>query len=182
MVKRPTKPFNAAVQNRDPDTEASRTDDLKKLRDKDNVGRAPTPPRFVPGGGATNLAPRGALGIRRDLPVPEPDKGHVDPRAEHPESKGWIHGRITSMEGYGFSVKLADMPAERNLGHGRIERVVVYRDQTPVANYDRGWKVKPGNARDQEAFTKIRDVFDPTDRDFKPIAPKTPDKDRGHDR
>jgi hypothetical protein len=183
MVKRPTGPFWDASHHT-PARESQLKDpfELNPPRDKDNAGHKPAPPRFAPGGGANNLAARGALGTKRDMPVPDHHKPEIDLRTEHPENKGWSYGSIVNMEGYQFAVKLSDLPSERNLDHGKIERMVVYQDKTPVVNFDRGWTVKPANARDMQAVEKVRDVFDPPERDFKPIAPKAHDKDHGHER
>jgi hypothetical protein len=183
MVKRPKGDFHDASHHT-PARESQLKDplDLNPERDRDNTSRAPKPPSFVPGGGATNLAPRGTLGTKRDLPVPSNHKAEIDLENAYPESQGWSSGSLVNMEGYRFTVKLSDLPSERNLDRGKIERMVIYREDTPVVNFDRGWSVKPANARDIEAVEKVRDVFDPCDRDFQPIAPRTPDKDRGHDR
>ena len=183
MVKRPIEPFYDASHNTKPDkSNLQSPEELNPARNKDNTGRAPKPPTHVPGGSASNLAARGALGTKHDLPVPSDHKAAVDPQLAHPESKGWTHGSIVSMEGYQFSVMLSDLPSTHNLDHGKIERMVIYQDKTPVANFDRGWNVKPANARDLDAVAKVRDVFDPPERDFKPIAPKAHDKDHGHER
>lgn len=183
MVKRPTEPFWDASHHT-PARESQLKDplELNPERDKDNTGRAPKPPTNVPGGGASNLAARGALGTKQGLKVPSDHKPEIDLRTVHPENNGWSYGSIVNMEGYQFAVKLTDLPSERNLDHGKIERLVVYQDKTPVVNFDRGWNVKPANARDIQAVEKVREVFDPPERDFKPITPRSLDKDQGHER
>ncbi len=183
MVKRPKGAFHDASHHT-PARESQLKDplELNPERNKDNTGRAPKPPTHVPGGGASNLAARGAIGTKQGLPVPDHHKPDIDLRTEHPENKGWLYGSIVNMEGYQFAVKLAELPSVRNLDHGKIERMVIYQNKTPVANFDRGWNVKPANARDMQAVEKVCDVFDPPERDFKPIAPRSHDKDHGHER
>lgn len=183
MVKRPKEPFHDASHHTPArESQLKSPLELNPERGKDNTGRAPKPPTNIPGGGASNLAARGALGTKQGLPVPSDHKAVADPQRAHPERKGWVHGSVTNMEGYQFAVKLSELPSQRNLDHGKIERMVVYQGKTPVANFDRGWTVKPANARDIQAVEKVRDVFDPPEREFKPIAPKAHDKDHGHER
>lgn len=70
MTDRPKKPFDEAVKNIQPQSEPEKP---VKIRDKDNVGPAPKPPSFG-SVNRNNAAPRGAVGIKRDLPTPDHQK------------------------------------------------------------------------------------------------------------
>jgi hypothetical protein len=180
MTDHPKKPFNDGVANKAKE-ESEQAQKLDNIHDKGDTGHAPKPPQYAPGG-TRNTAPRGTSGTKVGLTTPESQKAMPDLMKDHPEHEGWTHGGIVTMRGYLFSVKLSDLPSERNLENGKIERLVMYRDKTPVANFDRGWNVEPKNARDMQAVEKVREVFDPPGREFKPLVTQSPDKDQWHER
>lgn len=186
MVKRPTEPFwNASHHTPAQKSQLQDPHKLNPARDKDNTGRAPKPPTFVPGGGASNLAPRGALGTKPGLPAAPivPAKPmHVEIINGTSEKDFGIQGTITSMEGYRFTAKVNDLPSQFGVDGGKITKLQINHGDRIAAQFDRGWDVKPQTAQDREALQKIRTVFDPPDREFTPVAPKSPDKDHGHDR
>lgn len=176
----PKDPFNRAVGEQ-PQERTKQTQRLDDIHDKGNTAHVYKPPRFALGD-TRNTAPRGASGTKLGLPTSENQKAMPGLTTGHFGHAGWTHGGIVTMRGYEFSVKVSELPAERNLNHGKIERLVIFKEKTPVANFDRGWNVKPAHAHDIQAVQKVCEVFDPPAREFKPIAPRSPDKDHGHER
>lgn len=186
MVKRPTEPFYDASHH----TTARKAQikdplDLNPERNKANVGHEPKPPSFAPGSGASNLAPRGSVATKRGLPptpiVPQKPM-HVEIIKGDPDKDFYIHGTINSMDGYRFTAKVYDLPSHFGIDGGKISKLQINHGDRIAAQYDRGWDIEPQTAQDREALQKIRTVFDPPDREFKPIAPPSPDKDHGHER
>lgn len=185
MVKRPTGPFHDASHHTDArESQLKDPLELNPERDKDNVDRTPKPPTHVPGGSAANLAPRGALGTKRGLAAPiVPTKPmSLGVRKDDFDKDLSVDGKILSVDGYRFAAKVNDLPSQRGIGGGKIAKLEIMDGDRIAARYDRGWDIAPQTARDREAFEKVRTVLDPPEREFKPIAPRTPDKDRGRDR
>ncbi|MBL4645538.1 MAG: hypothetical protein JKY99_03655 [Rhizobiales bacterium] len=99
-----------------------------------------------------------------------------------PEKDLYIHGNITDMKGYSFTVKAYDLPSKYGIEGGKISKLDIRKGGVSVVRYDRGWDAKPQTARDLEATRKVQDAFGGKEREFKPIVPKSPDKDHGHER
>lgn len=165
--------------------------DQEKIRDKDNANPKPKP-SFAQKP-APNLAPPGMMGIRRSLPSQETHPPKVDPEmaaakdlrldTDQKPTDLWIDGRIMSMPAYSFQAKLYDAPSEHGIDGGTISTLELRKDGALVANYDRGWDKPPRTPEEKQAVHIVKQGLDPDpDRDFKPIAPHDPDKDRGHSR
>lgn len=180
MSDNPTKPFNDAVRNISREKEPEQP---PKIRDKDNADHRHPPPRLTPFS-ERNRAPKGMSGIKRNLPSPiRPSKVlSVDIRKGDPEQHLYIDGKITSLKGYSFIVKVHDKVHRHGIDGGTIEKLDIRKGGVSVARYDRGWDVKPQTARDAEAVRKVEDAFNGKSREFKPIVTKNSNKDRGHER
>lgn len=168
MVKRPKEPFYNSSHNTKPDkSQLQSLDDLNPARDKDNTGRAPKPPTHVPGGSASNLAARGALGTKRGLagPIVPARPMSVNVKKDEVDKDLSVDGKIHSMDGYSFTAKVNDLPSRLGIGGGKIAKLEIIDGERVAARFDRGWDIPPRTARD-----------------FKPIASKTHDKDHGRDR
>jgi len=183
MNKRPTGPFWDASH----DTKSKKTElDLLKLnppRDKDNADHRPAPPGLAPGG-ESNRAARGASGYKK--PSNDAERGtsskEIDITKGDPETDLWIHGKINSMDGYRFAAKVYDLPSPHGIDQGRISKLQIWKDDRPVASYDRGWDQKPETSEHKQAVAKVRDVFDEQDRAFTPIASQDNDPEQGQER
>lgn len=183
MVKRPTPDFWDASHH----TQAKKTEldplDLNPPRDTDNADFSPKPPSFAPGG-APNKAARGAMGYQETKSMGEKlaASKEIDITKGDPEKDLWIHGRITTMEGYRFAAKVHELPSSNGIDYGHISKLQVWKDDRTVAAYDRGWDQKPDTEEQKIAVEMIRDVFDGKDRAFTPLTPKSNDQDKGHER
>lgn len=185
MVKRPKGEFHDASHH----TSARKSQlkhplELNPERDKDNVDHVPKPPTHVPGGSASNLAARGALGTKRGLagPIVPTRPMSVTVKKDEIDKDLSVDGKIHSMDGYSFTAKVNDLPSRLGIDGGKIAKLEIMDGERVAAQFDRGWDIPPRTARDREALEKIRTVLDPPERDFKPIASKTHDKDHGRDR
>lgn len=184
MTKRPTGPFWDASHNAEPEkSQLKHPLDLNPARDKDNAGHAPKPPTFAPGG-ATNKAARGATGYKQMTSLGERivASNEIDITKGDPESDLWIHGKLTTMEGYRFAAKVYDLPSSYGIENGHISKLQIWKDDQTVAAYDRGWDQKPQTNQQKIALEMIRDVFDGKDREFTPLTTKTNDQDQGFER
>jgi hypothetical protein len=156
MVKRPTAAFwDASHATDDQRKSGTLADplDLNPARDKDNAEQSPKPPSFAPGG-ASNKAPKGTMGYRETPSSIEPSYSPDMPNID------WtVHGSISTMEGYNFSLKLSELPSERNLDGGKVESLVILKNNQSVANFDKGWKVEARDRDAIQAVEKVREVF-----------------------
>lgn len=154
-----------------------------KNRDKDNAA-----PEFKPRGvelPRRNLAPAGMSGIKRNLPAQRVTPKKIISASitkGDPDKHLFIDGKITGMNGYSFIAKVNDHPSNLNIEGGKISKLDIRQGGVSVARFDRGWDVRPQTVRDAEAVRKIQDKFGGKERAFKPIVPKSPDKDHGHER
>ena len=186
MTNNPKRPFNQATDRRKQSVQDQHEIE-GNIRDKDNAAPRPKPPSIAryP---APNMAPIGAVGIKtttnhsKEPAMPKQNKIPIEFTRGDPNEGGWIDGRIKNMEGYNFRAKVLDLPSQNGIEGGKIEKLLVRNGSYPVVFYDRGWGAKPETLKDWKTVDKIRDVFDRLDREFQPIAPKSPDKDHGHDR
>lgn len=132
-----------------------------------------------------NLAPMGGMGIRQNLtPSPvRPTKVLGSDIAKGDSEKHlFVEGKITGIGNYYFIAKVEDRASERGIEGGKISKMDIRQGGVSVARYDRGWLVEPQTSRDAEAVRKVQDKFGGKEREFKPIVPKSLDKDRGHER
>lgn len=183
MVKpsNPYKPFNDAAQSIEPEPSQLKDPlELNPPRDKDNAAYTPKPPSWGIAGTARQ-APPGGMGYRAPLEQPSKPKPEIDITKGDPDKDLWIHGKITSMDGYTFSVKNYDLPSEHGINNGTISKLQIKDGNRIAASFDRGWDIKPITHQDRDALNKVRKAFDPP-KDFKPIVPKSNDKDHGHER
>lgn len=183
MVKRknPYKPFNDAVQNNEKEESKLKDPlDLNPPIKKDNTAYIPKPPSFA-NGGTTGTGARGTMGYKDQWTIGErvTASPEIDVTKGDPETDLWIHGKLTSMDGYRFIVKVYDAPSVQGIGGGNISKLQLWKDDQTVAAYDRGWGRKPETPEAKLALEKICDVFDTPSRE----ASKTQsfDKDKGHD-
>lgn len=181
--KNPYKPFNDASQDKEHEESQLKAPlDLNPAIKKDNVNPVPKPPSFAMGG-TTNTAPRGTMGYKEAWTVAEcvAASSEIDITKGDPEKNLWIHGNITTMDGYSFSAKVYELPSEHGIQGGKISKLEIKDGDRIAVSFDRGWDVKPVTHQDRDALNKIREVFDPP-REFKPIVTKSNDKDHGHER
>ncbi|MFN3169152.1 MAG: hypothetical protein ACE37E_00490 [Hyphomicrobiales bacterium] len=184
MIKRPVKDFWDASHH----TEARKSKlkdplELNPPRDQDNADHRPKPPSFAPGN-APNKAARGASGYQEPKRVGEKlaASNEIDITKGDPEKDLWVHGRLTSLEGYRFAAKVYDIPSHQGIDGGHISKLQIWKDDQSVAAYDRGWDQKPETDEHKLSLEKIRDVFDGRDREFTPLVAKSNDQDQGHER
>lgn len=171
MADNPKDPFNDGANNE------------PTVRNEDNVAPELKPrgvvlPRY-------NLAPSGMSGITRNVPIqPVVPKRiiSVSITKDDPDTHLFIDGKITDMKGYSFVVKVEEQASKHGIEGGKISKLDIRQDGVSVARYDQGWDVRPQTSRDAEAVQKVQDKFGGKEREFKSIAPKSPDKDHGHER
>ncbi|QFT29602.1 Integrase core domain protein [Labrenzia sp. THAF82] len=65
---------------------------------------------------------------------------------------------------------------------GRITGLAINKDSNLVAFYSNGWAMRPETQKHMQALEKIQQHFDPPEKEFKPIAPPSQDKDHGRER
>ena len=172
MSKRPQRPFRDARDNREaepPDPMAG-----NKLRDQSNAQLRPSPSGTA--SSRPNQAPPGSVGQKENLiKVPEPPKL---PAYDFKEWD-WTHGTLPSKgPEYRFSLKLDEFKTPSNLEGGKIEKLVLFKNNQPVANFDQGWNIEPRDSKDRDAVLEIKTHFNGRERDSEPIVPRDHDKDR----
>lgn len=183
MVKRknPYKPFNDASKDIEP--EESKLKDPLELNPpikKDNTQFVPKPPSFALGGTSGNGV-RGTLGYKEQWSAAErvAASPEIDVTKVGSDTNLWTDGEITKMEGYRFMAKVNDERSADGIGGGNITKLQIWKDDRPIAAYDRGWKQQPETAEQKRAVEVIRNVFDEPKREFTKIVP--PNKDKEHD-
>lgn len=182
MTDHPRKPFHDAVNNVQPEeSKVSPFTSPYPARDKDNTDYSPKPPSGAIAG-SSRQGPKGTIGYRGS----DGDKTMANPEFSitmgDPDKDLWIHGKITSMEGYSFRMKMQTLPIETALNRGKITHLAINKDANLVAFYSNGWAMRPETFKDQQALDKIQSHFDPPNREFKPIVSPSQDKDHGRDR
>ncbi len=168
----------------------NRSEDTALLRDQDNAAPAPKPAmRYNP---APNLAPTGAAGIKPRMPSQERPDGRpkppertsgMDMREPLWTDKGYYtDGTLPSMPGYRFMVRVTDERTPQGIEGGKIDQLVLSKDDQVVARYNQGWEKDPKSAQEREAIARIRNGLD--DRDHEPFKgfEHGQNKDLGHDR
>lgn len=183
MVDHPYKPFNDAVKNIKPEPKQPQgPTNPYPSRDKDNADYRFKPPTWGIAG-TSRQGPPGTAGYRPQFGSNyQGAKSEIEITKGDPKKDLWLHGKITTMDGYRFVLKNYDQPSSHGIDQGKISKLQIRQHEKIVANYDRGWDVKPDTPQAREALNKIMDHFDPQRRDFQSIAPKSPDKDHGHGR
>ncbi|RVT87166.1 hypothetical protein DXV76_03515 [Rhodobacteraceae bacterium CCMM004] len=133
--------------------------DGSPLRDKDNAAMTPKPDFAQQP--APNLAPPGMGGIvsRRSNPAPQPQPTQVRDLQIGPSQRSatgfTTDGRIVSMPGYSFVAHLRDTPSSQALYNGRIDQLVLKKDDQIIARYNVGWRVPPRTVTDNMAVHRI---------------------------
>ena len=168
----------------------NRSTDTAPLRDKDNA--APTPKPSMAYSPAPNLAPTGAAGITPRMPAQERPEGRPAPPDKQPgidireplwtDKAYYTDGKITSMPGYSFMARVTDELSEKGINGGKIDQLVLSKDDQVVARYNQGWQKDPSTPEEREAIQRVRTGLGDQDREaFKGFDPdKT--KDQGHER
>ena len=64
----------------------------------------------------------------------------------------WTKGTI---DGFTYCVKHFDEGSEFGINEGRISKLELRKDGRIVANYDRGWDIKPTSKEANAAYAKI---------------------------
>ncbi|WP_298959434.1 hypothetical protein [uncultured Roseibium sp.] len=181
MTKRPVKPFHDAVHNIDPEeSKAEPYSNPYPARDKDNTAHTMKPPTWGIAG-TNRQGPAGTIGYRGPMPETPSQKPHIEITMGDLNKDLWIHGKIATMEGYSFRMRLENLPSEQGLNHGRITGLAINKDSNLVAFYSQGWAMRPETEKHMQALDKIQQHFDPPEKEFKPIAPPSQDKDHGRD-
>tara|TARA_R110002124_G_C8972718_1_gene515358 strand:- start:9471 stop:10010 length:540 start_codon:yes stop_codon:yes gene_type:complete len=168
--------------------QAAQKPDQAPLRDKDNA--APTLKPDMPHRPAPNLAPPGMSGIRTSQTANiAPREPVAPPQAaisinEPDVSEGSFHtqGRLLTMPGYEFAVKMYDEPFKHGIEGGCISKLDLRKDGELVASYDRGWSKDPDTAEAREAIHRIRKGLDDQtpEREFKTDHDPENDHDISH--
>lgn len=174
MVKRPIEPFYDASHNTKPN-----------FRDKDNA--QPTLKPSFAKQPAPNLAPSGMKGIQATpqlLKQPaEPEKKIESIVKTHPKPELLTGGRFTDKQDYGFAVEVNPFRTPMGIESGKITSLEIQHHGKIIAQYkDAQWTKIPDNADQKDLVQRLQDQFGEPRRDFVPIVPLSPDKDRGHDR
>jgi hypothetical protein len=73
----------------------------------------------------------------------------------------WKSGRISG--GYRYSAKVYDTGSEYGINGGRISKLDIRKDDIIVANYDRGWDIKPTDKADKDVLAIILHIFETGD-------------------
>lgn len=190
MTDRPSKPFKLHSR---PNDEPLRDKDNAHPRHEPKIERKPAP----------NLAPGGAVGIRRGLAPPQGNKatqkkrftlgvkGTLSPefqqrarfdlniagnRINHGQ---WTKGTIKSMPGYRFEAKVFQAPSQFGIDNGVISKLHIRnRDGKVVVNYDRGWDKRPQTIQDRQAMQKVREGLG----DFPERRFNTQEQDKSNDK
>jgi hypothetical protein len=174
------KPFTGAAR----DVARPGERDLEHLRDKDNAGKDHTP-RFAQYP-APNLAPHGMSGIKRGL-APEPV---TDLRGETPDlaidpdrfQPGELtDGFIPERKNVTFMAKVETENHAQGFKGGPVTFLDLRENGLTVARYDHGWVMEPKTQADRDSVQKIADTLEGFNREFKPLVPPEPDKDKDHD-
>lgn len=179
MSKRPTGPFRNASDSATPREET--------IRDKDNASLSPKP-SFAQKP-APNLAPPGMKGIQRTA---QPGGGARQPQSQdrlisivktHPKPELLTGGRFTDKPGYGFAVAVNPFRTVAGIDGGKITQLEIQQEGKIIAQYkDRHWTRIPESEEQKQLVQRLQDQFGERRRDFVPIVPTSPDKDRGHER
>ena len=131
---------------------------------------------------------RSALGDRsHHIPNPEHQNEMLPPRDNHQaglsldagiktETHEYTDGRILTMPGYSFMVRLSDDPSPQGINGGKIKQLVLKKDDQTVALYNHGWELNPKTPEHAEAIHRIRNGMD--DRDQRAFEAPEFDLDR----
>ncbi len=168
--------------------------DEAPLRDKDNA-KPDLKPEFA-NRPQPNLAPPGMSGIKSGLGAKSVDHQPTEDMRFLPEFEqaGLAHdhgievdgnthteGRILTMPGYSFAARVTDDPTEKGIDGGKIDQLILKKDNEIVAQYDQGWDKEAATPEQREAIHRIRNGLDDTDRKQFQRFDHGKDKDHGHE-
>ena len=157
------KPFTRAARN------SARPGDRNNelLRDKDNAGKEHTP-RFAQYP-APNLAPHGMKGIQRQqFALAKGSELNIQLMKDDYTNAYHGQGRITSMEGYAFSIIVENQPSRFGMEGGRISKLEITKDNNQVLAYDGRWLLLPETPDAYVAMEKITSQIAPPDLSIDP--------------
>ena len=192
-------PFNRAEPDRQTVTfkQSGKTEqdltnpDGSPLRDKDNA--QPTLKPVHATRPAPTLAPAGAMGIRTGLGTGLTEPGLAEEIRFMPEYEQsglgldhgiefegslYTEGRVLTMPGYDFLLRIGDEPRPDGIEGGKIDQLILKKDGATVARYNHGWEVEPTTAEQKEALHRIRIGLD--DEPVKRISAPEQDKSKDH--
>lgn len=64
----------------------------------------------------------------------------------------WTKGTVN---GYQFCIKHFEEGSEFGINNGRISKMTISKDGKTLANYDRGWDVKPADEETKMAYKAL---------------------------
>ena len=72
-----------------------------------------------------------------------------------PAPQSWLRGRVNRYPDYTFLAQIYHVGSVFGMEHGPISKLVVWRADREVMNYDRGWDQTPATRRDRKALKEI---------------------------
>lgn len=68
----------------------------------------------------------------------------------------WTKGTI---EGYNFCIKHFEKGSEFGIDEGRISKLEIRRNGKIIANYDRGWDIRPANKDVKKVYDQLLKTY-----------------------
>lgn len=68
----------------------------------------------------------------------------------------WTNGTIN---GYTYCVKHFEEGSEYGIGGGRVSKLDIRKDGKILVNYDRGWDVRPKDAKVKAVYEQILEMY-----------------------
>ncbi|MGD1884037.1 MAG: hypothetical protein ACFB11_17225 [Paracoccaceae bacterium] len=150
----PKSPFNRITN---PDGSPVRDKHNAMPKHKPDFAKRPAP----------NLAPGGAMGIRQGLATStenQHDDKHAMPEITEAgiasgvgietDNHYYTDGRLVTMPGYSFLIRVTNEPTKDGIGGGKIDQLVLKKDNQIVARYNHGWDIDPRTPADKEALQR----------------------------
>jgi hypothetical protein len=72
-----------------------------------------------------------------------------------PVSDFWLDGTVNRYPDYRFKAKVFDVGSPFGIAQERISKLEVWRHDTPVMHYSRGWDQMPATRRDRKVLKEI---------------------------
>lgn len=153
---------------------------------KDNAAPIPKPSNTRSSSPAPS--PTGTVGPRH---TQSPSQNREPIRATQPgisvdqtlfaDDARYTDGKLLTMPGYSFMARVNDAPSKTGLEGGKLEQLVVRKDDKPVAIYNNGWVREPTTPEQKEAIHRIRNgLGDSPTKEFKGFE-AGPSKDKFSD-
>ena len=98
------------------------------------------------------------IALQQQTPTNYVDRKLVDLTHGNPKNDLSLSGYVQGYEGYRFEAKVFDAGSEFGIDYGRISKLTVLKDGHHVANYQRGWDIRPG-AEHAGVVEKVQAAF-----------------------